>query len=391
MVKDKNIRKNLKNMSIEEPKGTLAKAFITLVFITCLINYGLICLANVVNISIDVYGNVITLLTFIIVVPLYLNLVRMFLDNGYDKLISFSDLFKFKKYTFKFWLFFIIISLSYFILVTILNYIPFIGFIAYIVLSVILIPVFWIMPYIFLDNPKIPLENLVTKSFKMLKHHRIDFYGLLLSFTGWFILGMLTLGILYIWLVPYVYITGTNLYLYLKEDKKIIKKEALTNKMVIILFVLGFILLNIISFVNVPDSFENFKDKLGLHFSEEKLIYNNKTIYFSVPEDYTLVTKTKFTKTYSSDEDILQYTIYLTTVDKAIKMDEDFAKKDKATTEKHFSIKKDGKTLKGYTYTLDDVNRSIVYYPKDDYVITISLTSPEKIKISKLKKLILIN
>ena len=48
--------------------------------------------------------------------------------------------------------------------------------------------------------------------------YKMDYFMLVLSFFGWLLLGIFTLGILYIWLVPYMNVT---FILYYEELKKV--------------------------------------------------------------------------------------------------------------------------------------------------------------------------
>ena len=48
--------------------------------------------------------------------------------------------------------------------------------------------------------------------------HRLDFFMLQLSFIGWVILGIFTLGLLFIWLEPYMKTTTTKFLLDVKEN-----------------------------------------------------------------------------------------------------------------------------------------------------------------------------
>ena len=62
--------------------------------------------------------------------------------------------------------------------------------------------------------------DILKKSEELMKGHKMDFFVLQLSFIGWHLLAILTLGILEIWIVPYQ-TTATYKFLndVLKEDK----------------------------------------------------------------------------------------------------------------------------------------------------------------------------
>ena len=51
-----------------------------------------------------------------------------------------------------------------------------------------------------------------------MKGHKFDLFCLMLSFLGWVILSMFTLGIGYLWLAPYMYTTMAAFYEDVKAD-----------------------------------------------------------------------------------------------------------------------------------------------------------------------------
>lgn len=67
------------------------------------------------------------------------------------------------------------------------------------------------------DNPEIKATEIIKKSWNMTKGHKIDLFVLILSFFGWCILALFTLGILYIWLAPYMGVTIALAYEELKN------------------------------------------------------------------------------------------------------------------------------------------------------------------------------
>ncbi len=72
--------------------------------------------------------------------------------------------------------------------------------------------------YILLDNPNIGIMDCINKSKKMMYGHKMDLFLLHLSFIGWVILGVFTLGILYLWLMPYMSVTIANFYNSIKDQ-----------------------------------------------------------------------------------------------------------------------------------------------------------------------------
>lgn len=81
---------------------------------------------------------------------------------------------------------------------------------------------YMLSPYILKDNPELSANEAINLSQKMMKGHKFDLFWLMLSFIGWGILGIFTLGIGYLWLMPYMYTALAAFY----QD---VKKEYLTN------------------------------------------------------------------------------------------------------------------------------------------------------------------
>ena len=74
--------------------------------------------------------------------------------------------------------------------------------------------------YIMYDNPEIrPLEA-IRKSQIMMKGYKFKLFLLYLSFIGWGLLCLLTLGIGFLWLYPYMYLTTANFYENLKRNQE---------------------------------------------------------------------------------------------------------------------------------------------------------------------------
>ena len=72
--------------------------------------------------------------------------------------------------------------------------------------------------FIINDEPKLPIGKTLSKSFDMMEDYVIDYFLLILSFIGWFILGMFTLGILYLWIIPYVTVSCAIFYDKIKKE-----------------------------------------------------------------------------------------------------------------------------------------------------------------------------
>jgi uncharacterized membrane protein len=72
--------------------------------------------------------------------------------------------------------------------------------------------------YILKDNPELGVIDVIKRSIQMMKGHKMEYFCLGLSFIGWIILGILTLGIGFMWITPYICTADAHFYEYVKED-----------------------------------------------------------------------------------------------------------------------------------------------------------------------------
>ncbi|MBQ3252691.1 MAG: DUF975 family protein [Oscillospiraceae bacterium] len=66
--------------------------------------------------------------------------------------------------------------------------------------------------YILAENPGIGAREAIDRSKAMMEGHKMELFVLYLSFIGWYLLGAITFGIAYIYILPYVQATLTNFY-----------------------------------------------------------------------------------------------------------------------------------------------------------------------------------
>ena len=76
--------------------------------------------------------------------------------------------------------------------------------------------------HILYDNEDLPLGDIFRTSMDMMEGHKLDYLKLYLSFIGWIFLGLFTMGILYLWLAPYIGVSIAHFYDKIKKDVKII-------------------------------------------------------------------------------------------------------------------------------------------------------------------------
>ena len=103
-------------------------------------------------------------------------------------------------------------------------------FLMTIILALIAIPTLFIgvfifgcayamFPFILRDNPELSPKEVLHKSRMMMRGHKWDLFVLILSFIGWWIVGILTLGIGFLWIGPYMDAAIAHFYEDIKGEK----------------------------------------------------------------------------------------------------------------------------------------------------------------------------
>ncbi|MCQ2969434.1 MAG: DUF975 family protein [Clostridium sp.] len=75
--------------------------------------------------------------------------------------------------------------------------------------------------YILVENPEMDVTDCMTASRKLMLGHKLELFYLHLTFIGWFLVGILTFGITYLWINPYFDLTCANYYLSLSSNQSI--------------------------------------------------------------------------------------------------------------------------------------------------------------------------
>lgn len=208
----------------------------------------------------------------------------------------------------------------------ILACIPFIGGIAALVLQVYLLPVLVVLIFMVLDDKykDVSITDVFHKAMDLVKGHRVEFYGLVLSFIGWMILAIFTFGILYIWLMPYMLVSMSNWYLALNgeatynEGEKGLSNIAIIGIAAASYFVFIFIIIiSVVMYIVTGDIETDDLDKGFNHFTEkigeedydyddikdslkEGKVINMSGINVYVPSNYTESTMASYDKIYKS-------------------------------------------------------------------------------------------
>lgn len=84
-------------------------------------------------------------------------------------------------------------------------------------------------PYILKDEPELKYNAAIEKSMAMMDGHKMQLFLLDLSFIGWALLCILTCGIGFLWLVPYVALSRTAFYENLKAETVSVEDMSATK------------------------------------------------------------------------------------------------------------------------------------------------------------------
>ncbi|MBQ0128712.1 MAG: DUF975 family protein [bacterium] len=68
------------------------------------------------------------------------------------------------------------------------------------------------------EHPEWTTLQCIDESERMMKGHKWELFLLILSFIGWFLLALLSLGIGFLWLRPYIHVTKAKFYEQLKLE-----------------------------------------------------------------------------------------------------------------------------------------------------------------------------
>ena len=154
-------------------------------------------------------NSMVSLISFIIGGPINFGLASFFLKLARNQESSFSELFSGFNYFLKNFI------INFFIILfTIL------WFLLLIIPGIIAILRYSMVYYIMNDNPDLKPLEAIKLSKKMMYGHKARLFFLWLSFLGWFLLGIFTLGIGFLYAMPYYNATLANFYEDLKYNVK---------------------------------------------------------------------------------------------------------------------------------------------------------------------------
>lgn len=154
-------------------------------------------------------GYSLTFISMFVLLPLavgYSNSMRVLLETGDNRLTNNSFSLGFGNWLHVVWG--MILSTIYIFLWTLLLIIP----------GIIKSYSYALTPYILVEHPEMSANEAIEESMRLMDGHKFDLFYLQLSFIGWAILSILSLGLGFFWLIPYQMTAQAAFYRDIKNE-----------------------------------------------------------------------------------------------------------------------------------------------------------------------------
>ncbi len=317
MIDSSIIRKAIKAKAKASSKSSIV--------ITLLLTILLAILGVVIGVANVGLGIIYILLFIVFWLFVFFGIVKGSLEISRGKQIEYMDIIKNSFKNPSWCLKYILGAFVFSFILGILMLIPLIGFILGLVVEIYFIPVLAMYMYKAAD-PNVQdksLSSMIKSSMELVKGHRVEFYGLIISFFGWFLLGIVTLGIALLWVIPYINIALANFYRYLNGEEDYTDAEkGLSNTAIIALGVLGYlafitiivitIVVLIVSGVISEDKNDRYSGSYDYdgewHFDNHDSdntsfdIINMEGVNVAVPSDYTEYSVSGYDMSYMNED-----------------------------------------------------------------------------------------
>ncbi len=272
------------------------------------------------------------------------------------------------------------------------------------VIVVYLYPIIDIFIHYVLDDSNKDKSYIISlkETIKLLKKHHTEYYAMYVSFAGWIILGAFTLGILYLWLYPYMISAINNMYLNWAGKKEITSSEhGLSNSAILGIYT-GIIVVLFIALEFLSSFYtEYIKRQYPVESANTVTIESDEDkISFSIPSTFY---KTNESENQTQIENMYgDYIIY------TLKFKyQDYYQKEKSESEEYYkSISQNVKSkeytaeisnnkLKAfyidYEYEGDIYRNTTLFIPlKDNYYVSVDL-GIEELDKTNIKDYVIIN
>ncbi|OEF95695.1 DUF975 family protein [Desulfuribacillus alkaliarsenatis] len=160
------------------------------------------------------FNDTMSLLSLVLSGPLAFGLSKIFLRLNRSQKTSFKNLFDGFKY-----------FLQTFVLHILKMIFVFLWLLLLIIPGIIAMLRYAMAYYIMVDNPGIGGLEAIRRSKKMMQGHKGRLFYLWLSFLGWFIFGVMTLGLGFLYVAPYYEATKASFYEDLKKHREVYDSE----------------------------------------------------------------------------------------------------------------------------------------------------------------------
>lgn len=157
-------------------------------------------------------GGVLAFITELLALPLYIGFISYILGLAREEEVSLTDIFQDYK---KIGLIVVTLIISYVFIIF--------GYILLIIPGIIIAFSLVMVVYLLADSKETSIseaKNIIRESIEMMNGYKLDYFIFELSFIGWYLLGAITFGIAYIYVIPYFTFANTLYYQRLKEKRK---------------------------------------------------------------------------------------------------------------------------------------------------------------------------
>ena len=197
----------IRNVTKEVLKGQYKNVMLPYIFTSILV--GISQSQDFYTIGYEIYGLVFVTtfgsLALIIQGPISLGLAKYSLSISNKEDYTYTQIISGFKYFLKAFFLFILFSILFII-----------GFMLLIIPGIIVFLMFSQIFYIIADEPSTGVIDAFKKSASLMKNKKFQLLGLILRYFAFFILGIFTLGIWWLWLTPQMYVSFAIFYKELK-------------------------------------------------------------------------------------------------------------------------------------------------------------------------------
>lgn len=199
-------RKELKMQAKAAIKGKVFFLLLPLIIVGAIVS-----VEGIINYFITKYAgwetiaiwNIITIIISVVMIPINVGLASFFLKFAKGEKVEAREIFA--QYKISFWE-----PVKAYLLAGLFI---FLGLICFIIPGILLALKYSQLGFVFADNPEIEYDDAMKRSRELMKGRKGEFFILGLSFILWVILVPFTLGLLLIYLVPYIQVTYANYYM----------------------------------------------------------------------------------------------------------------------------------------------------------------------------------